>query len=58
MKKEIEKRNELIGLEEINQAETSEVNGGWIIVIIASICCHDIPPRDSTPDDRFPWDKW
>ena len=50
MKKEIEKRNELIGLKEINQVETSEVNGGCVYLIqdikdILIVCCYDIPPH-------------
>ena len=54
MKKDFEKQNELIGLEEINQVETSEVNGGLIFDIPPYYCCHDIPPM--IPNDKRPWE--
>jgi len=59
MKKEIKKRSEQIGLEEINQVETREVNGGFLIKVpdpndFKTICCHDIPP--SNPEE--PWERW
>ena len=50
MKKELEKRNELIGLDEINQFETINLNGGGIMTIkpISAddfiVCCWNIPP--------------
>ena len=62
MKKDLEKRNEFIGLEEINQVETNEVNGGFMIdPIIIIVCCRDIPPMPEGPTDilrpsfPFPW---
>ena len=44
MKKEFEKRDDLIGLEEINQVETSEVNGGLFSKNDFIFCYVDIPP--------------
>jgi len=50
MKKDFEKRNELIGLEEINQVETNNVNGGITIKPISAedfiVCCWNIPPME------------
>ena len=41
MKKDFEKQNELIGLEEINQVETSEVKGG--LCELPNYCLIEIP---------------
>ena len=51
MKKEIEKRNEQIGLEEINQVETNNVNGGIFTIKPITdedfiVCCWNIPPME------------
>lgn len=59
MKKEFENKNLSIGLEEINQVETSEVNGGCALCIIDSLppifCYWNIPPMDR---DNYPWLLW
>ena len=45
MKKDLEKRNEFIGLEEINQVETNEVNGGCSCIQYPPTTCYwNIPP--------------
>jgi len=44
MEKDYEKRDELIGLEEINQVETNEVNGGLFSKYDFITCYVDIPP--------------
>jgi len=49
MNREFEKTSEMIGLEEINQTEGCEVNGGALIIIVFKICCHSIPSADSDP---------
>ena len=57
MKKDFEKQNDLIGLEEINQVETSEVNGGLLIFLPPIVyCLIDIPPS-GTDDIKYPWDR-
>jgi len=51
MKKESEIKNEVIGLEEINQTEKEELNGGRMISDFKDffiVCCWNIPPMEST----------
>ena len=64
MKKEFEKRNELIGLEEINQVETNEVNGGCCGCVYDPFppggpiyCLIDIPPKGPGDIVIFTWKK-
>ena len=58
MKKDFEKRSELIDLEEINQLEKEDVNGGAIyfherfdLNESLIICCHSIPPENISSKD-------
>ena len=60
MEKEFESKKQVIGLEEINQEEISEVNGGGCIIrkpnggTTIMTCLFDIPPMGQGPYP-FPW---
>jgi len=54
MKKEFEKRKEMVGLEEINQSKTSEVNGGCnLCEPEPPIHCYFDIPTVKSPYDIF-----